>query len=305
MKEQSYDLVGDIHGQSPTLIRLLMKLSYEQIDGVWQHPDRKLIFLGDFVDRGKYQKEVIDIVRPMIEEGHALSVMGNHEYNAIAYYTEGQNGGYLRSHNDMHNKQHAAFLTAYADDSAEKESVIEWFKTLPLWLDLDDLRVVHACWDFDLISKLEDPILTNDLLQQSSIKDTWQYDAIETILKGKEIPLPEGCGFNDKDGNPRKHIRIKYWLQHAVTYRDYFMGPSSVLELIPDTAVEGDYLINYSADEKPLFHGHYWKEGEIQPLTENIACIDYSVAKEGGKLVAYRWDGEQKIDKDKFVFVDR
>jgi len=64
-------------------------------------------------------------------------------------------------------------------------------------------------------------------------------------------------------------------------------------------------LINYSADEKPLFHGHYWKEGEIQPLTENIACIDYSVAKEGGKLVAYRWDGEQKIDKDKFVFVDR
>jgi len=167
------------------------------------------------------------------------------------------------------------------------------------------LRIVHACWDFDLISKLGNPILTDDLLQQSSIKDTWQYDAIETILKGKEIPLPEGCSFNDKDGNPRKHIRIKYWLQHAVTYRDYFMGPSSVLELIPDTAVEGDYLINYSADEKPLFHGHYWKEGEIQPLTENIACIDYSVAKEGGKLVAYRWDGEQKIDKDKFVFVDR
>ena len=305
MKEQSYDLVGDIHGQSPTLIRLLMKLSYEQIDGVWQHNTRKLIFLGDFVDRGKYQKEVIDIVRPMIEKGHALSVMGNHEYNAIAYYTEGQNGDYLRSHNDMHTNQHAAFLTAYADDSAEKESVIEWFKTLPLWLDLDGLRVVHACWDFDLISKLGNPILTDDLLQQSSIKDTWQYDAIETILKGKEIPLPEGCSFNDKDGNPRKHIRIKYWLQHAVTYRDYFMGPSSVLELIPDTAVEGDYLINYSADEKPLFHGHYWKEGEIQPLTENIACIDYSVAKEGGKLVAYRWDGEQKIDKDKFVFVDR
>jgi hypothetical protein len=305
MKEQSYDLVGDIHGQSPTLIRLLMKLSYEQIDGVWQHPDRKLIFLGDFVDRGKYQKEVIDIVRPMIEEGHAFSVMGNHEYNAIAYYTEDQNGGYLRSHNDMHTKQHAAFLTAYADDSVEKESVIEWFKTLPLWLDLDGLRVVHACWDFDLISKLGNPMLTDDLLQQSSIKDTWQYDAIETILKGKEIPLPEGYSFNDKDGNPRKHIRIKYWLQHAVTYRDYFMGPSSVLELIPDTAVEGDYLINYSADEKPLFHGHYWKEGEIQPLTENIACIDYSVAKEGGKLVAYRWDGEQKIDKDKFVFVDR
>ncbi len=49
----------------------------------------------------------------------------------------------------MHTNQHTAFLTAYADYSVEKESVIEWFKTLPLWLDLDDLRIVHACWDFD------------------------------------------------------------------------------------------------------------------------------------------------------------
>ena len=46
-------------------------------------------------------------------------------------------------------------------------------------------------------------------------------------------------------------------------------------------------------------------EGDIKPLTENIACIDYSVAKKGGKLVAYRWDGEQKIDKNKFIFVNR
>jgi hypothetical protein len=47
------------------------------------------------------------------------------------------------------------------------------------------------------------------------------------------------------------------------------------------------------------------KEGNIKPLTENIACIDYNVAKPKGKLVAYRWDGEQKIDEDKFVYVTR
>jgi hypothetical protein len=28
------------------------------------------------------------------------------------------------------------------------------------------------------------------------------------------------------------------------------------------------------------------------PLAPNIACLDYSVAQLGGKLVAYRWDGE-------------
>jgi len=305
MKNNSYDLIGDIHGQAPELLKLLAKLSYNNINGIWQHPERKVIFLGDFVDRGSDQKEVIDIVRPMIENGHALSVMGNHEYNAIAYYTINKDGNHLRSHNNKHTKQHQSFLDAYDDTPEEKASVIEWFKTLPLWLDLGNLRVIHACWDFDLIDQLGSNKLTNDVLMKSAIKGSLEHEAIETLLKGKEIPLPEGCSFNDKDGNPRKHIRIQYWLQNAVTYRDYFMGPSSVLDLIPDTPVEGDYLINYSANEKPLFHGHYWLETKIRPLTDNIACVDYSVAKPGGKLVAYRWNGEQTLSKDKFIFVNR
>ena len=52
-----YDLIGDIHGYATPLKQLLTKMGYkEQADGpeqpdVWQHPDRKVIFLGDFVDR--------------------------------------------------------------------------------------------------------------------------------------------------------------------------------------------------------------------------------------------------------------
>lgn len=42
-----------------------------------------------------------------------------------------------------------------------------------------------------------------------------------------------------------------------------------------------------------------------KPLAKNIACVDFSVAKRGGKLVAYRWDGERKLSQDKFVSVDR
>ncbi|MBT4731163.1 serine/threonine protein phosphatase, partial [Candidatus Woesearchaeota archaeon] len=40
MKKQSYDLIGDIHGQEPELLRLLEKLSYSNVDGVWQHTER-------------------------------------------------------------------------------------------------------------------------------------------------------------------------------------------------------------------------------------------------------------------------
>jgi len=305
MKKQSYDLVGDIHGQAPELERLLEKLSYKKVAGVYQHTDRKMIFLGDFVDRGKYQREVIDIVKPMVDNGYALSVMGNHEYNAITYHTKDKDGNYLRSHNKKHTDQHQKFLGAYKDDLEKKESVINWFKTLPIWLDLDGIRVVHACWDFDYIAKIGNSVLTEELLQQSAIKGTWQNDAIETILKGKEIPLPDGKSFLDKDNNPRKHIRTRWWDSKAKTYKEVFFGPDDVLTNIPNDPINGDHLIDYKKDDKPVFLGHYWMEGNIKPLADNIVCLDYSVAKEGGKLVAYRWNGEQTIDSEKFVFIQR
>ncbi len=62
-----YDLIGDIHGHSKPLTEPLTKLGYRMTDGVYRHPDRQVIFLGDFIDRGPQQREVIDIVRPRID----------------------------------------------------------------------------------------------------------------------------------------------------------------------------------------------------------------------------------------------
>lgn len=56
---------------------------------------------------------------------------------------------------------------------------------------------------------------------------------------------------------------------------------------------------------KPVFLGHYWLEGTPMPLADNIGCVDYSVAHDTGKLVAYRWDGEEILSPDKFISVDK
>jgi hypothetical protein len=80
-----------------------------------------------------------------------------------------------------------------------------------------------------------------------------------------------------------------------------FMGPESARTHIPDDDVHGDHLVEYSRDNVPVFLGHYWMEGDPSPLATNIACVDFSVAKPGGKLVAYRWDGEKVLSSDKFV----
>ncbi len=303
----SYDIIGDVHGCSETLEHLLAELGYSRDGaGVFRHPERSAIFLGDFIDRGPYQREVISIVRPMIENGAAKSVMGNHEYNAIAYATfDNEVGGYLRPHTPKNHGQHAAFLDAYADDEGAYREAIEWFGTLPLWLDLGGLRVIHACWDMQIIGKLGSPALTYDLLRDSSDEYRWEYEAVETLLKGKEIPLPDGHMFHDKDGNARHDIRIRWWDRSANTYALAFFGPESARTHIPDDEIEGDHLIEYSHEEPPVFLGHYWMEGAPGPLAHNVACLDYSVAKPGGKLVAYRWDGEQELQEENFVAVDR
>jgi hypothetical protein len=45
-----YDLIGDIHGHADELVQLLQALGYEKTHGAYRHRDRKVIFLGDFID---------------------------------------------------------------------------------------------------------------------------------------------------------------------------------------------------------------------------------------------------------------
>jgi len=100
-------------------------------------------------------------------------------------------------------------------------------------------------------------------------------------------------------------MRVRWWDGGARTFRDAFMGPESALTHIPEDDIEGDHLIEYSHDEPPVFLGHYWLEGDPAPLASNIACLDYSVGKPGGRLTAYRWDGETALQADRFISVPR
>ena len=74
-----YDIIGDIHGHSNDLKVLLKKMGYGLSEkGHYYHPDRQAIFVGDYIDRGKHSKEVVQIVREMQENGTANALMGNH-----------------------------------------------------------------------------------------------------------------------------------------------------------------------------------------------------------------------------------
>lgn len=66
-----FDIIGDVHGCYDELVTLLTTLGYsEQPGGAWSHPEnRKLIFVGDLVDRGSKIPEVVRLVSRRIPSG--------------------------------------------------------------------------------------------------------------------------------------------------------------------------------------------------------------------------------------------
>ncbi|GCB02606.1 metallophosphoesterase [Ralstonia sp. SET104] len=305
-----YDVIGDVHGQAPKLRALLSRLGYVQRDGAMRHPTRKAIVVGDFIDRGPHQLETLDIVRPMVDAGSALATMGNHEFNAIAWYLcdPDQDDEYLRPRKgekgEKNRHQHVAFLAEVEHKPAIHSEIVNWFLGLPLWLDLPELRVIHACWHPGYLAELEPRLkpgrrLDDALMVKANRKSEVEYRMIESLLKGVEVQLPPGHSFKDKSGHTRHEARTRWWDTTATTYRQAALVPSEDRAQLPDIEIPEHLRIGYTGD-KPVFVGHYWMTGQPEVLAPQVACVDYSAGK-GGPLVAYRWSGEPVLSSSSFV----
>ena len=75
-----FDIIGDVHGCYDELTALLGKLGYAPGVSAWSHPEgRRVIFLGDLVDRGPNVPACLRLAMDMVSAGTALCVPGNHE----------------------------------------------------------------------------------------------------------------------------------------------------------------------------------------------------------------------------------
>lgn len=80
-----FDIVGDVHGCREELEILLDRLGYVAgADGVRAHREgRRVIFVGDLVDRGPDSPGVLKLVMAMVNAGSALAVPGNHDIKLV------------------------------------------------------------------------------------------------------------------------------------------------------------------------------------------------------------------------------
>lgn len=121
-------VIGDVHGHYQALSSLF--------DAICPNSEDEVYFLGDLIDRGPQSADVVNFV---MKNGYNC-ILGNHEVMLLDVLGDGeivpqafqawvQNGGY-------------ATINSYGHKIPQEH--IEWFRKLPLYIDLGDFWLVHA-----------------------------------------------------------------------------------------------------------------------------------------------------------------
>lgn len=308
------DLVGDIHGQSDELEKLLTKMGYTPFGNGYRHSERTLIMVGDLIDGTSSvsgQRRVIEIAQSMVHHGDAQIVMGNHEFNAICYATKMDSNHYVRLHSEKNQRQHQVFLEAFPFGTEPYWQAIEFFKTMPLWIETPNYRVVHACWNDAAMKRLASELDTQNcfyaesFFQRFGAEEQPLFDDIELILKGPEVPLPDGISFQDKYGHTRTRSRVRWWNDSEVLFQGIeaeigFQDRNNVSEIYH---LASSYCYQSAV---PVFFGHYWippEDFNHELQNAPAVCLDYSVGRKGGQLMAIRLN--ESLDKSEWFSVVR
>lgn len=324
----SLDVIGDVHGEIDALKTLVSNLGYNK-DG--SHPEaRKLVFVGDLIDRGPDSPAVIKFVKNLIDQGNAQAILGNHELNLLQLKAKDGAGWYFSERFEKDVK-YKPFNVASKED---EKFIYDFLSNLPLALEREDLRIVHATWDnekinairsaklgtvtkfyTDLEAKIDKDITSSGLLEAyNAEQDKWE---IEQADSEASLPFLEfTCQYNLKHqmNNP---VRV---LTSGVEQRAkepfYASGKWRFVERF-------SWWDNYT-DDIPVIVGHFWRKfnsnnqdpenlfKDIEPVSwhgvkNNVFCVDFSVgarflernknSKLGKEtqLVALRWPENQLI----------
>lgn len=317
--QKGLDIVADVHGHAHKLEELLRKMQYEKRGDVWSHPERTLISLGDLIDRGPNIPDTVNIVRPMVEAGAAEMIMGNHEHDAIGFNVPAVSGhDFARPHSIDNILGHVETLKQYKhmyghDCEKRLQDDLDWFIQRPLYLDLPELRIAHACWNPHYIQTIATNfpaghLQKEDLAVFDADKNAPVAAAVLRTFRGNEFDLTtidKDLFFHDANGVRRTRARLKWWQESqddTTRLGDIvFDAPPSVCDQHYDWEMFRNDLPQ-DDDPRPVIFGHYWMKGQPHILGPRHACIDFSIAK-GGVLTAYRFDGEKELRNDKLVWV--
>ncbi len=298
------DIIGDIHGEFGALTLLLAHLGYDE-NGV--HPDgRTLVFVGDFCDRGPDSPAVFSLAERLIDSGRAVAVLGNHEINLMREDAKDGSGWFFDERVARDNEKYAPY---HRPEQAQRGRIMQLLAGLPIALERDDLRVVHAAWRPEQIAMARSLPMGSVRREYDAWEDEADRKAVQTRLEERMRAEADAWPHDIEDGA----YKPPFMHAHAENESNkQMLNPLKVLtsgvERIGSDPfyaggkwrfVERVAWWDEYADATPVIMGHYWRrvhpvdraalgKGDqdlfkhIAPdawhgLHGNVFCVDFSV----------------------------
>ncbi len=159
-------VIGDVHGHFQGLKHLISFLDLREQDDVY--------FLGDLVDRGPQSAQVVEFVRT-----HQYPcLMGNHEQMMLAALSSSDSDYFVME--GWLSAGGRTTLNSYRNLEDQLQLDLKWMTTLPTFIDLGDLWLVHAgvhpnlpletqtsqefCWIRKEFHQMQEPFFTDKLI---------------------------------------------------------------------------------------------------------------------------------------------
>jgi len=130
-------VIGDIHGCLDILKRLMDKIP-------WEPKKDKLIFVGDYIDRGEDPKGVVDFIISLKKEYNNVEcLLGNHEAMLLDYL-KGRNRDIYLFNGGTTTLASYRVSRKSEDDPLIPEEHMSFYNELKPYIELDNYYVVHA-----------------------------------------------------------------------------------------------------------------------------------------------------------------
>jgi hypothetical protein len=297
------DIVGDIHGEYDALVSLLNHLGYDE--HVHHPQDRTLVFVGDFCDRGPNSPAVLKLVQRLVESGRAVAILGNHEINLLREEAKDGSGWFFDSRATKDEPKYAPF---HRPTPEERQQIVAFLSELPIGLEREDLRVIHAAWQ-------DAEITIARTLPIGSVRehyDVWEKEAQRLAREG-ELAQQMAAEL-ERWEHGLEHAHIEPPFMHALAEYEAGKQMMNPLKVLTSGVERKGQKAFYSSgkwrfvdriqwwdtydDDVPVVIGHYWRRvnkinreavGKGDPdlfenthpfawhgLKGNVFCVDFS-----------------------------
>lgn len=214
-------VIGDVHGCYNELKELISAL--EENNEYDKNID-KIVFLGDYIDRGKDSRLVIEFVRKLQKEhNNVIALMGNHE-DMLIDYRDGLNHIWLYNGYDTTKDSYEGFDEQFEDD-------VNWMRSLPLYHEDEHFVYVHAGINPTIKMNKQDK---NTLLwvREEFIYDERAYD--KTVIFG-HTPTANLNG---------SWMPVETFADHVGIDTGCVFGGALTALIIKDGEIDGFYQVN-------------------------------------------------------------